>query len=72
MLMPKSWRHQPSRIRRCHHWLQGSEPGRAQYIGEVIEKAMEADAERRQELRDRFRADDQQDRLREMRDERFI
>jgi hypothetical protein len=26
-------------LRRAHTWLQGSEPGRAQYLGEVIAKA---------------------------------
>jgi hypothetical protein len=26
-------------LKRAHTWLQGSEPGRAQYLGEVIAKA---------------------------------
>lgn len=26
-------------LQHCHQWLQGSEPGRAQYIGEVIARA---------------------------------
>jgi hypothetical protein len=26
-------------LKRAHTWLQGSEPGRAQYLGEVITKA---------------------------------
>lgn len=26
-------------LERAHEWLQGSEPGRAQYIGEVIARA---------------------------------
>ena len=28
-------------LKRAHTWLQGSEPGRAQYLGEVITKAEE-------------------------------
>ena len=28
-------------LKRAHTWLQGSEPGRAQYLGEVIAKAEE-------------------------------